>query len=85
VETDSPYLTPVPPYRGKRNEPAYVRLVAEAIAKIKGDTFSRSRRADHCQCHKSFPITHKIIPLSWGGLRSPVLRSQAVRGRLYDS
>ncbi|MGI6575858.1 MAG: TatD family hydrolase [bacterium] len=35
VETDSPYLTPVP-YRGKRNEPAYVRLVAEAIAKIKG-------------------------------------------------
>jgi TatD DNase family protein len=34
VETDSPYLTPVP-YRGKRNEPANVRLVAEAVAKIK--------------------------------------------------
>ncbi|MFY9501113.1 MAG: TatD family hydrolase [bacterium] len=35
VETDAPYLTPVP-HRGTRNEPAYVRHVAEAIARIKG-------------------------------------------------
>jgi TatD DNase family protein len=34
VETDSPYLTPVP-YRGKRNEPSYVRCVAETIARVK--------------------------------------------------
>jgi TatD DNase family protein len=34
VETDCPWLTPVP-YRGRRNEPSYVRLVAEKIAQIK--------------------------------------------------
>jgi TatD DNase family protein len=34
VETDSPYLAPVP-YRGKQNEPAYVRYVAEEIARLR--------------------------------------------------
>lgn len=34
LETDAPYLTPVP-YRGKLNKPAYVRFVAEEIAKIR--------------------------------------------------
>ncbi|WP_411344565.1 TatD family hydrolase [Paenibacillus sp. WLX1005] len=35
LETDSPYLTPHP-YRGKRNNSGYVRLVAEAAAELKG-------------------------------------------------
>lgn len=35
VETDCPYLAPAP-YRGRRNEPAYVRLVAEKIAALRG-------------------------------------------------
>jgi len=34
VETDAPYLAPVP-YRGKRNEPSYVKQVAEKIAELK--------------------------------------------------
>jgi len=37
VETDCPYLAPVP-YRGKRCEPAYTRLVAERIAALRGTT-----------------------------------------------
>ena len=35
LETDAPYLTPVP-FRGEENQPAYVRYVAEEIAKLKG-------------------------------------------------
>jgi TatD DNase family protein len=34
VETDSPYLAPVP-HRGRTNEPSFVRHVAEEIARIK--------------------------------------------------
>ena len=35
IETDAPFLTPVP-FRGKRNEPSYVRFVADSIAQIQG-------------------------------------------------
>lgn len=37
IETDSPYLAPVP-FRGKRNEPAYVARVAEVVAEARGMT-----------------------------------------------
>lgn len=43
IETDSPYLTP-PPHRGKRNEPSYVRFIAEHLAKIKGIDFEEISR-----------------------------------------
>ena len=38
IETDCPYLAPTP-FRGKRNEPSYVKLVAEEIAAIKGVSY----------------------------------------------
>jgi TatD DNase family protein len=44
VETDAPFLTPVP-YRGKRNEPAYVVEVAKKIAELKAITVEEVDRA----------------------------------------
>lgn len=38
VETDSPYLAPIP-YRGKMNQPSYVKHVAEEVAKLRGISF----------------------------------------------
>lgn len=40
VETDSPYLAPVP-YRGKSNQPAWVRYVAECVAELRGESLER--------------------------------------------
>ena len=40
VETDAPYLAPVP-YRGKPNHPAWVRRVAEFVAQLRGETLEQ--------------------------------------------
>ena len=44
VETDSPYLAPVP-HRGKSNQPAFVRHVAEEVARLRGISFEDVARA----------------------------------------
>ena len=51
LETDSPYLAPVP-YRGRRNESAYVSLVAQKVAEIKGlspDEVAAATTTNACQ------------------------------------
>lgn len=40
AETDCPYLAPVP-YRGSRNEPAYVKYVYQVIARVRGENFNK--------------------------------------------
>ncbi|HVL90694.1 MAG TPA: TatD family hydrolase [Actinomycetota bacterium] len=53
VETDSPFLTPVP-HRGTKNEPAYVTHVAEAIAQIKGMTMEEFEAATVANTRRVF-------------------------------
>ncbi|KOP70361.1 TatD family hydrolase [Cytobacillus solani] len=55
IETDCPYLAPHP-YRGKRNEPSYVKLVAEQIAEIKGISFEEVAEATTANAKKIFGI-----------------------------
>ena len=55
LETDAPYLTPVP-YRGKENQPAYVRFVAEEIAKICNVSFENIVQASSQNAEKVFAI-----------------------------
>jgi len=55
VETDCPYLSPQP-FRGKRNEPAHVRVTAEALADIKGLTLADVARITSLNCRKLFGI-----------------------------
>jgi TatD DNase family protein len=55
IETDCPYLAPHP-YRGKRNEPGYVKLVAEQIAELKGISYEEVARITTANAKKLFAI-----------------------------
>lgn len=55
VETDSPYLTPEP-YRGKRNEPMFVKYVAQQIADLKGISMEELSKATRENTKEFFGI-----------------------------
>ena len=60
VETDSPYLAPVP-FRGKPNEPAYVRHVAEAIADLRQISYAEVAEASSRNFLKLFPASASVL------------------------
>lgn len=55
IETDAPFLAPHP-YRGKRNEPGYVKLVAEQIADLKGITYEEVGKQTTQNAKKLFKL-----------------------------
>lgn len=60
VETDAPYLAPMP-YRGKTNEPAFVRHVAECIAQARGVSLDEIAEATTQNFVRLFPGTGSVI------------------------
>ena len=55
-ETDAPYLTPVP-HRGKRNEPAYIKLICEEVAKIMSKSYGEVAETTTQNALKVFNIS----------------------------
>jgi len=64
VETDAPYLAPVP-YRGKRNEPAFVAATSAAVAALKG---IEPERLASITSENFFKLFSKAVPPAGGGL-----------------
>ena len=56
IETDAPYLAPMP-YRGKRNEPAYVHYVAECLAAVRGVELQELAAATTANARRCFRIS----------------------------
>ena len=57
LETDSPYLTPVP-YRGKRNESSYIPFIAAKVAEIKGVEIEKVAEVTTANAENLFGLPH---------------------------
>ena len=60
VETDCPFLTPMP-FRGKRNEPAYVKFTALKLAEVKGRPFDEVARITSKNAKRAFRLNEEFI------------------------
>jgi TatD DNase family protein len=73
IETDAPYLSPVP-FRGRRNEPAHVRLTAEKVAQLKGLSLEDVARITSLNTRRLFRLPEEEAT-------SPI--AYAIRNSLY--
>ena len=62
IETDSPYLAPVP-MRGKRNEPSYVVHVAAKIAAVRGEGLEEVARYTTENAFRLYPKLNNAVPI----------------------
>ncbi|MGA9779895.1 MAG: TatD family hydrolase [Limisphaerales bacterium] len=72
LETDCPYLAPVP-YRGKRCEPAYVKEISEIVAQVKGCSLEELSTVTCQTAQAFFPKLQKQEP-AWGGAGRKIKR-----------
>ena len=75
LETDAPYLAPEP-HRGKRNEPAYVPLIAEVLAQIKDAPLDEVARATTANAKRLFHFAQNKIELAELFLLTPAHRGR---------
>lgn len=66
IETDSPYMAPVP-HRGKRNEPMFVKHVAEKIAEIHNTTFEKVCEMTTSTAKQLFALTMLLLFIAMPG------------------
>jgi len=72
VETDAPFLAPLP-YRGKRNEPAYVVHTASAVAEARGEALDEIAAVTRTNTERRFRL--KPEPWAYGRSRADGVRS----------
>ena len=58
IETDSPYLAP-PPYRGRRNEPAFVLETARRIGQLRGLSLEKVGQQTSANFYEFFNLTER--------------------------
>ncbi len=70
IETDSPFMTPVP-HRGKRNEPTYVRLIAQKLAEIRGMTLDDIISTTTMTAKRFFAIASFFVVICTAAVAQP--------------